>query len=316
MTATATEPGTPLPSIVTCCAEVLAEEAQALQASVESTGQQPRPGSPYMVEREVSQSASEHSKRLWSEAHRTARTILLNLIDHLAMLRKAFSGPELPLYAHITLSRVVAEAAAQVCNLIDPDVGYRDRVLRAALLGLRSRTQEVSAICSLPDEHPVRVIGALEKTMHARDEFISLMEKADLEVRRRGERLTGVRYRDDGPFLDLEPKLTPLVNRLFPDRPAGYQIGSGVVHSLEWMLRDAIAGDGTDEVHATPDLLGIGAATLLALDACAAVAAAYARLYGHDPATAAELSARRRRRIDEACTVEFVRLQRLRATGR
>ncbi|RCG21140.1 hypothetical protein DQ384_36610 [Sphaerisporangium album] len=316
MTATATEPGTPLPAIVICCAEVLGEEFGALLASVESAAQRPRPGSPYLAEREEWEASSEHSQDLWSYGHRMARGILLNLADHLAMLRKAFSGPELPLYAHMTLSRVVAEAAAQVCNLIDPEAGYRERVLRAALLGLRSRTQEVRAIGSLLDEHPVRRIGALENTTRAREEFIGLMEKAGLEVRRRVGMPTGARYLGDGPFRDLDPKLTLLVNGLFPDRPAGYQIGSGVVHSLEWMLRDAIASDGADGVRAEPDLLGMGAATLLALDACAAVAGAYARLYGHDPAPAAEASARRCLRVDKACAAEFARVQLLRAAGR
>ncbi|MFB9252246.1 hypothetical protein ACFFWE_28765 [Sphaerisporangium melleum] len=317
MTATAIEPGTPLPAIVICCAEVLGEEFDALLASVESAGQQPQPGSPYLIERKIWVAASDSQAALWSEAHLMARGILLNLFDHLAMLRKAFSGPEqLPLYAHMTLARVVMEAAVQICELVDPAAGFEQRVLRAAQLGLRSRTLEMSAVWGLPAGHQVRE-GALEKTVRRREEFASLVEKAGIEVRRgKDERPKGVRYLGSDRFLDLDPSMTELVGQRFPALPSGYQLTSGVVHSMEWMLRDAYADDDADAVRAEPDLLGMGMATLMALNACAAVAESYAELYGHDPESAAEASARRRRRVDEASAQEYARMQGLGATRR
>ncbi|MFC6087389.1 hypothetical protein [Sphaerisporangium aureirubrum] len=312
MTATATEPGTPLPPLVTCCAEVSGEEFDALKAVVETVAQQACPGSPYLAEREIRRVSSTDNQTLWEEAHRTARRILLNLFDHLAMLTVALTGPRVPLYAHMTVSRVTAEAAAQICNLLSPTAGYQERVLRAARLGLRSRSLEVSAIHDLPDGHPVKV-HALETTTRARDEFVAMVRRAGLDVRLRGDgRPAGIRRPGAGEYLRLDPSLTDLVNEQFPDRPAGYQLTSGVVHSMEWMLRDAITEDDADGIRAAPDLLGIGSATLVAVGAAAAVAEVYARLYGHDPAAAAAASATRRSRIDQACVQEFNRLHRIR----
>lgn len=85
----------------------------------------------------------------------------------------------------------------------------------------------------------------------------------------------------------------------FPERPSSYRFTSGVVHSNPTTLGSAVVSSPLEpELELGPDVPGIGAAVITAIDASIIVMEAYARFYGHTPESAVRTSKQRQQAID------------------
>jgi hypothetical protein len=96
----------------------------------------------------------------------------------------------------------------------------------------------------------------------------------------------------------LTIKAGDLMAELLPDSPSWYNIGSAVVHSVFWGLRDVVQSRPGDPLDLLPDVMDVGAAAESAISASGLVLDRYGRYYGHDPQAHVQRAQKRRERID------------------
>ncbi len=278
--------------------KVLQQEFRALRKALEDYSTAPQPGILFQIESAAWKTTPHpmraHQRRLHQEALLQARLIVVNVLDH---LRGAALW--IPISSHMTLSRVTCEAATRVAYLLDPDVGYEVRTVRAAVMRMASEEANLTALRDIVRDQPELSV-ALADAERIRNKFVDTITRAGITVHRDGKgRPSRLEVAHTGLRESTKVEAIALMARYFPHRPAWYRMTSGVTHSGAWMLDDTIVSAPTDPLLAVdPDFSGIGAAGLLAVDASALVAQSYARYYGHNPAPFAQASARRTRAID------------------
>jgi hypothetical protein len=279
-------------------------EATALQASVERYANSPQSGCCFLTEQEQWKAAPHHSqrahrRRLWKQANLMSRLVVGNVLDHLNAVNRLLGAETISLYSHMTLVRVACEGAARIGHLLDPETGFEVRILRAAAFRLDSAEANVNAARGLPADSPA-MPHAFTVATQKREDVVNQIERAGITIRLNTKGQPTHLELDGTPHVvPRKLNLTHLMEKQFVERPSWYRITSGVVHSAPWMLNDAVASSPTTpELVLKPDILGIGASALAAVDACVVIAGAYARYYGHDPQPAARASMLRARAVD------------------
>ncbi|MFI9576066.1 hypothetical protein ACIG5D_31970 [Microbispora rosea] len=297
----ATSPG---PAVVARVRKVLQQEFRALRKALEDYSTAPQPGSLFQIESAAWKTTPHpmraHQRRLHQEALLQARLIVVNVLDHLRGADLLLQGGEwIPISSHMSLSRVTCEAATRVAYLLDPDVGYEVRTVRAAVMRMASEEANLTALRDIVRDQPELSV-ALAHAERTRDKVIDTITRAGITVHRDGKgRPSRLEVAHTGIKESTRVEAIALMAKYFPHRPAWYRMTSGITHSGAWMLDDTIVSAPTDPLLAVdPDFYGIGASGLLAVDASALVAQSYARYYGHDPAPFAQASAMRTRAID------------------
>jgi hypothetical protein len=285
-----------------------------------STFQCPTSESPFLKD-------SEATKRLPAHKQRHPRVKLLtlnmgqayhkieNVRDHLRAM-KAMYAVDPPLsFAPSSASRVVVEAAAGVGALLDPAIDTEERILRASGDLLESYQYNVNATRQLPvDAFPNAVIEA-EKRL---DALVVLIERAGVEVVRQANgKAKQIRWAGAARYRGVPTeKISARVEAAFSAYPALYQMGSGIAHSMEWMLGDhaRMPIDGESRLVYQSDPYVNGAAATTAIAATEFLVTQYGRYMGHDPEDRVVPHRRRREAVDRYMN-EYA-AARLRAIGR
>ena len=234
-----------------------------------------------------------HQRRLWLDSRQLTRILLTNMIDHLSAAVRLLDGPGIFLWAQSSVTRVACEAAVKIAYLLDPSISYDLRITRAAGLLIHSADEKVKAASRVT----VVVFDAEDR---ARSEKNALLDR----VRRAGIGASAGSAKPltspSGQEVQRNPRVTELMDRYYPERPALYQQTSAVVHSTVWTLISAIASaPSTPELILQPDLLEIGATTLAAIDAACLASTMISEYYGCDPQPASARSRRRATAIDD-----------------
>jgi hypothetical protein len=230
---------------------------------------------------------------------RLSRLIFVNVFDHLgAMSRVLSSTDSITLYSHETLVRVACEGAARIGYLLDPAVGFDVRLLRTGVLELADADAQVATVRSVAAARP-ELAHAVDRAIKRREGLLGQLERSGMTVRMKGQKPTHLELGDPACIVPCKLNLTGLVEQHFPGRPGSYRSASGIVHSNPWTLGDTVSSSPlTAELVLEPDIMGIGAATIIAIDASIVITASYAQYYGHDPESAARASRLRAHALD------------------
>ncbi|GIH27596.1 hypothetical protein Aph01nite_59060 [Acrocarpospora phusangensis] len=294
-----------MPEIVVVAERVLVQENEILPKLLEQFTHDPRPGCPRLTEldeiRKSHHSVRVHRLRLWQNVYQYSRLLMGNILDHLTALTSLVQAEIPSLYAHMTLNRVLCEASARFCWMMDPSMGFEGRLVRGSVLLLQNSDANLTACRSLPADYPL-MPGVLEDAEKADGRLLERLTRARIQMLYNIHSKTGrpSHLSLNGFKESCSIELTSLMERQFPDRPAWYRMTSGIVHSSQWMLDDALSFEDPRGLALFPDLQGYGATCLLTVDACRAVAETCARYYGHDSTDLVQRSRVREKAIDQA----------------
>ncbi len=309
------EPGQQLPELVWVAHQVVTEEAEALRAALGAFSDSPQPGCPFGLDHSAWSPAvgpqAEARGRLFGLAVHQAVLIYVNAYDHMLTLGRALGcDGATTLFAHVSLSRVVCEAAVRFAWILDSGVGCEERIMRGAAALLVSADERLQGAKNIPARqfNPDLRQALIKNCTDERDSVRALIERA-------GVRLTWSKYGKgvarlelDSPEVSVPVKLdvTQLMTSLLPDSPGWYVPASGITHSRYWGLRDAIGSAPGEPLALTPSLVEVGAAAESAISACGLILARCADYYGHDAQAHLQQTRTRREAID-------LRMRRLRA---
>ncbi|MFI7543105.1 hypothetical protein [Actinoplanes sp. NPDC049599] len=295
------------------------QSAASLEDDI-SAFQHPTQESPFLKDMEL-------TKRLPAHKQRRPRIKLLtlnmgqsyhkieNVRDHLRAMKAMYAVDPPLTFAPSSATRVIVEAVAGVGALLDPGVGTEERILRASGDLLESYQQNVNATRQLPvSTFPDAAIEAERRL----DGLVVLIERAGCEVVRQSNGkpkqirlMGGSRYRG----VPTE-RISSRVEATFSAYPALYQMGSGIAHSMEWMLGDhariPIAGESRLIYKSDPYVNGAAATTAIA--AIEFLVTQYGRYMGHDPEDKVVPHRRRREAVDRYMN-EYAAAK-MQATGR
>jgi hypothetical protein len=270
------DPGQRLPELVWVSHQVIIEEAEALRSALDEFSSSPQPGCPYELDRKASASAAapqaEARRRLLDLTQHQAILIYANAYDHMLTLGRALGGDgATTLFSHVSLSRVVCEAAVRFAWVLDPEVSSEERIMRGAALLLASAEERLKGINGLPAGHfHARQRQAMIKNCtQERDSARTLIERAVVKLAsaQKGERIARLELDSPQVVVPVKLNVTELMGALLPDSPGWYTPGSSIVHSQYWGLRDAIGSAPGEPLALTPSLLEVGAAVETAISA-------------------------------------------------
>jgi len=122
-----------MPTKSICSAKALSTALQEFARTA------PAEGCPWEVDVAAANGAADHvraaQQRLLEWCQHQARLIYVNGHDHLtSMSRLLGSDGGMSLFAHVTLSRSVCEAAVRHSWLLDPSISYEERITRSAAM--------------------------------------------------------------------------------------------------------------------------------------------------------------------------------------
>ncbi|MEU4239675.1 hypothetical protein [Actinoplanes sp. NPDC026619] len=265
----------------------------------------PPASSPYKQDDKTARRVTNHKQR-----HPRARILTLNLEqsfhkianvrDHLEALATVLGSDPPPVYAPSSLTRVIVEAAAGLHALLDGSIDIEERLLRASSALLESYHHSLNAALQLP---PHMFPDAASDARRRLDALVKRVERTGLEVRRQvNGKPTGVRWVGASAFRGVPFATTSaMIEEAFSGYPALYQMGSGVAHSMEWMLGDnariAVTGPAIMTYESNP--LANGGSATAAVAATEVVISAYGRYMGFDPEDALVPYRRRRETLDK-----------------
>ncbi len=96
----------------------------------------------------------------------------------------------------------------------------------------------------------------------------------------------------------LKLDITELTAELLSDSPSWYNIGSSVIHSYYWGLRDVDSASPGRRMALAPNMLDVGAAVESAISASGLIIDRVGRYYGHDPSFEVQRTRERRQQVD------------------
>jgi hypothetical protein len=304
MPATPSRSGALKPTLVVKSCMALTNELEDLKHHVEEYASAPQAGCHYLRESQNWKDAPQHSqrahrRRLWQQAMSLSRLTIVNVMDHLWAITHILNADSIALYSHHTLTRVACEGAARIAHLLDENASYEARLLRAAaplLADADAKVTEIREVMTARPELPI----TLDSASKHRDLVLRMIKLAGIRITyNTRDNPTRLELGDPVQREPYKPNFTTLVAKHFPERPASYRSTSGVVHSNPTTLGSAVVSSPLDpELELGPDVPGIGAAVMTAIDASIIVTEAYARFYGHTPDAAVRASKLRQQAID------------------
>lgn len=297
-----------LPMLATRARIAIEQEAAGLTAALDEYAiSAPKAGCPFESDTTAASRASLRVRRAQQElltlTRRHARMMYVNAHDHLvSMGRLLGSDGAMSLFAHMTLSRSVCEAAVRHGWLLDPALSYEQRITRGAAVLIVNADNRLKGAKSSLAKLDSRVAKPLiAKCIAEHEEVGRLIDRAGIQLVRseKGPRITHVELR--APVVRVPTKLDvgPLMADQLPDSPGWYSVSSGIAHSADWMLADAVVG-GADgpQLELSPDLLELAAAAQTAISASALIIERHAVYYGFDPEPYVRRSRQRRGILD------------------
>ena len=210
------------------------------------------------------------------------------MLDHLvSMGRLLGSDGAMSLYAHTTLSRSVCEAAVRHVWLLDPSISYEERITRSAAMLVANAENRLAGAKEIPARNldPSTVQKLIDNCAAEYDQVRKLVDRAgmDLALDRAGRKTARVELRSPAVKIPVKLDIGPLMTSLLPDSPGWYRISSGIAHSADWVLQDAVAGTTGPDLMLTPDLMEVAAAAESAISASALIIERHATYFGYDP---------------------------------
>ncbi|GAA2533360.1 hypothetical protein [Pilimelia columellifera] len=281
------------PAVIRKAVVALRQEETKFTTEVRRYSTDPQPGCPFLVDRDVAWKSAHHKYRtsrqkLWKETIRHAELMSENVVDHVRAVRRLLavedSSESPPLFAHMTAMRVACEAAAQIAYLYDSSVSYEQRLLRGAVLLRDNAAHSAKAANTVPSALSPLVQPGVAAAQRLPAKIADQITKAGIVevLGGRGKTVTRLEIPNGAKEPAIVQKST-LIKSAFADRPGLFNYGSGVAHSMQWMLGDAVVERVGTQTRLAPDVIGIGAATLSCIEACGVVAATFAAYFGHDP---------------------------------
>lgn len=266
--------------------------------------QPPAAAGPFRRDQVVTDALATHKQRhprrrllnlnLQQSAHKIA-----NIADHLKAMQAIFTVEPPLAYAPSTTTRVIVEAAAGLHALLDVDIDTEERLLRASSTLLESFHHEVNATRQLPGDRFPNAVADAERRL---SDLIKLVERAGMEVSRQANgKPKGIRWIGSAEGRSVpHASMSQLIELAFGDYPALYQMGSGVAHSMSWMLADnaRVTTDDAPAIVYTSDPYSNGAAAVTAIAAVEVVVADFGGYMGFDPEQALVPYTRRRKALD------------------
>jgi len=287
--------------------QAVIEEAEALRSALDEFSSSPQPGCPYELDRQAWANATgpqaEARALLLGFTQHQAVLMYVNAYDHMLTLGRVLGGDgATTLFAHVSLSRVVCEAAVKVAWVMDPEVGSEERIMRGAALLLASAEERLKGANGLPARtfNPELRQALIKNCAQERDSVRALIERAGVTLVPAKRRPEIARLELDSPSVAVTVRstVTDLMGVLLPESPGWYTPASSIVHSRYWGLRDAIGSAAGEPLAMTPALLEVGAAAESAVSACGLILTRCAGYYGHDPSAQTERTKARREAID------------------
>ena len=298
-----------LPRLVRKSRQALEQEGKALSTALEEFAQTaPADGCPWESDVAAASRADDDvraaQRRLLEWCQHQGRLIYVNGHDHLtSMARLLGSDGAMSLYAHVTVSRSVCEAAVRHAWLLDPYISYGERITRgAAMLSynvgnrLRGARQGLGRSLDSRVAQPIIAKCAAES-----EEILELIQHAGLDViyDRNGRDITGIKLPETGVKVPVRFETGPLMEEFLPESPGWYLQSSGISHSATWLLDGAVLeGRGSPELSFTPDLMEVAAAAQTAISASGLIIGRHAAYYGFDPEPHVRKSRHRRGILD------------------
>jgi hypothetical protein len=217
-----------------------------------------------------------------------AELAIANMLDHLDALRAVLATDigedKLPAFAHASLVRVIAEAAATACRWYDPDSDTVTRLLRTAVARRYDAEQDKKACDALPSH-----LSYAAQARQGADQRLSgaskLISDAGITegVGRDGKTLAHLVWRD-GRKIPTKIEWSTEVASLFPDLFNLYQMGSGAIHSVPWHLGEVLLPSPTaaSGFRASANPLSVGGAVDAALAVCSKMIERFGAYWGID----------------------------------
>jgi hypothetical protein len=292
---------------VTASRHAILEEAKALRSALADFSSDPQLGCPYKMDVQAWSGdpgpQAEGRRRLWGFTQDQVRLIFVNAYDHLVTMGRVLGGDgAMPLFSYSSLSRVACEAAVRFAWIIDVEVSCEERVMRGAVSLLVSANERLKGVMAIPDTHfneslRRKLIDNCQTEVNSAE---ALITGAGLTLARGRDGKTFARLELDSPKISVPVKLdiTKLMGEMLPDSPSWYNVGSSVVHSRFWGLRDAVISAGPDSLELGPNLLEVGAAAQTAISASGLIIARCAAYYGHDSQPYIKRTRKRREALD------------------
>lgn len=297
-----------LPHLVIKSRRAVELEARALKGALDDyASSTPAPGCQHQADiasaRRADRRLRKAQQRLLAVGQQQAKLMLVNAYDHLvSMGRLLGSDGAMSLYAHTTLSRSVCEAAVRHAWLLDPSISYEERITRSAAMLVANAENRLAGAKEIPARNldPSTVQKLIDNCAAEYDQVRKLVDRAgmDLARDRAGKKTARVELRSPAVKVPVKLEIGPLMASLLPDSPGWYRISSGIAHSADWVLQDAVAGTTGPDLMLTPDLMEVAAAAESAISASALIIGRHATYFGYDPEPRVRQSGQRRAMLD------------------
>jgi hypothetical protein len=297
-----------LPQLVRKSRRALEQEALGLKAALAAYATAtPMAGCPYQADTTSAKHAPSRVRKaqqnLLALGQQQARLMFINAYDHLvSMGRLLGSDGAMSLFAHVTLSRSVCEAAIRHAWLLDPAISYEERITRSAAVLFGNAENRLKGARESLANLDVRIAKPIiDKCVAEYEEICRLIGRAgmDLARDRNGKKIARVELRETDVKVPIKLDIGPLVLGLLPESPGWYTMSSGTAHSGVWMLDSAVlSGRGGSELELTPDLLELASAAETAISASALLIDRHGTYFGFDPEPYMRKSRQRRAMLD------------------
>lgn len=226
-------------------------------------------------------------RRLYGAGWKAAYLIVANIGDHVEAIADTATPTSPRVFAHMTLARSALEGAARLSYLLHPKGNLEDRLLRAACVLLLSAEEEMRAAPQLKTVSDDLGDMAIERAADRHSDILSVIELSGIVVSRgKRDQVTNLSWADAPSQMVDPPNVTSLLKGLLPNRPAAYNVGSGVAHSLAWALDTDLKMDlDTDSLQCSFDPFALAGSVDLAICASILVIETFATMLGGDPAS-------------------------------
>lgn len=299
--------GFELPELVSVANRVLTDEAADLTAALDRFSRLPRPFCAWEQDdrawSSIVTTRGEGRARLLRYTRHQAALTYVNAYDHLLALARVLGGDgAMSLLSHSSLSRVVCEAAVRVAWLMDRGIGSDERVVRGAVALFLSAEERYKAVRRLPSASftPGVLKQLVASCNDEREKVEELIAGAGLAFAysRNGKNKARLELESPQVSVPLKLDITELTAELLPDSPSWYNIGSSVIHSYYWGLRDVDSASPGGRMALAPNVLDVGAAVESAISASGLIIDRVGRYYGHDPSVEVQRTRERRQQVD------------------
>jgi hypothetical protein len=140
------------------------------------------------------------------------------------------------LFSHISLSRVVCEAAVRFAWVFDPEASPEKRIMHGAALLLASADERLRGAVGLPAGHFNENLrqALIKNCVEERDSIRALIARAGVRLvpPKKGKGIDRLELDSPKVVVKVRIKVTELMGDLLRESPGWYNLGSSIIHSL------------------------------------------------------------------------------------